>query len=221
MSDHLARPSRAAVWLLRAASSPHAAAALLGDLLEELDEREAAGRAPRWTTLWLDCQILQSVFVFAWIAAARLVRMCRYALRDAARALRRSPAHAVFILVILSVGIAAVTVTFSVVDAVVLKPLPFEQGDAIVMLSGRNLRGQTSLAPEEFWAIHDGVTGLESVASARFWKTPVDFGNGTEELSVMYSTSELFRVLRLGPLLGQLWTAEGEQRSDDNVAAIS
>jgi predicted permease len=222
MSEHSGRPSRTARWLLRLASSQHASEAAVGDLLEELNERTEMGKAPRWPGLWLECRILQSAVSLAWMAALRLRRVSRQMVRDAARGLRRAPAPSLFTLAILSVGIAAGTVTFSVVDAVVLRPLPFDQGEALVMVSGRNLLDRaTPLAPEEFWAIHDRVTGLEAFAPARHFETAVDFGTGTEQLPVMYSTAELFRVLRLGPLLGQLWTAEDERRGDLDVAVIS
>src|SRR3954470_14520295 len=125
MTDPGRRPSRLLVRLLRFVSSPDAANAAVGDMLEDLDHRRAAGRAARWPALSLNGQIVRAVFACAIAALPRVRRTGGHILRDAARALRRAPAHALFILVILSVGMAAATVTFSVVDAVVLRPLPF------------------------------------------------------------------------------------------------
>jgi putative ABC transport system permease protein len=221
MTGDSPRPSSALIRLLRLVSSAAAANAAGGDILEELDERRAAGRAPRWTAFWLNCRILRSVLASITAATPRFVRSSGHTLRDAARALRRAPAHALFILLILAVAIAAATVTFSVVDAVVLRPLPFDHAEAIVELSGRDVRGPTSLAPEEFWAIHDGVAAFDSLASVRSWKTPVTAGGTTRELAVTRSTAELFRVLRLKPLIGQVWTTDDEARGDMHVAVIS
>jgi hypothetical protein len=53
MSDDSPRRVRVVIWLLRLVSSDAAANAAVGDILEELDERRAAGRAPRWTAFWL------------------------------------------------------------------------------------------------------------------------------------------------------------------------
>src|SRR5262245_56576965 len=140
--------------------------------------------------------------------------------RDAARALRRSPSHALFILIILAVGISAATVTFSVVDAVVLKPLPFEQGDDIVNLPLRTKRfANGPLSVEEFWAIHDRVTALESVAQWVSW--PVETEGAQETLRAARTTASLFRVLRLKPIIGQAWTADDEARGIVDLALIS
>jgi putative ABC transport system permease protein len=225
MRGHPPRPSRAILSLLRLVSSSEAASAVAGDILEELNERRTNRLTPLWTTLWLNWRLLEAVMAFVWTATPRALRSAGYTVRDAARALRRAPAHALFILLILAVGICTATVTFSVVDAVVLAPLPFDHAEDIVQVSGRNrsLPGQTSLAPEEFWAIHDRVTGFDSLASARHWTTPVRVtsGDATEELTAMHSTAELFRVLRLEPLMGRVWTTEDERQGDLHVALIS
>ena len=214
------RLSRAIIWLLRQVSSAHAANAAVGDILEELEERRAAGQSPRWPTLWLNFQILGSVAASFATVAPRVVRSVDHTLRDAARALRRAPAHALFILLILGLGIAAATVTFSVVDAVVLRPLPFDRSEELVILNPRDLRGPTALTPQEFWTIHDRVAGFESVALRFTWfAEPVTARGVTEELSVRQSTAETFRVLRLHALVGHLWTADEETR-DPHVAVV-
>ena len=53
---------------------------------------------------------------------------------DAVRALRAAAGVSLFILFILTVTIAAATVTFSVVDAVVLRPLPFDQPEGLAAI---------------------------------------------------------------------------------------
>src|SRR5262245_5094367 len=159
MSAPLPRPSRVALRLLRLVSSRDAANATIGDLFEELEARRATGHAPRWPQLWMWLQTWRFVLAAIRTGIPRLANTLGLCVRDAARALRRSPSHALFILIILAVGISAATVTFSVVDAVVLKPLPFEQGDDIVNISVRTERfANGPLSVEEFWAIHDRVT---------------------------------------------------------------
>ena len=123
---------------------------------------------------------------------------------------------------VLAVAIAAATVTFSVVDAVVLKPLPFDRPDQLVQITGRNLRGPYPLRTEQFWPIHDGVPAFEHVAGFTRWtdKLPVIVDGTTEQLIVMRSTAELFQVLRLVPVLGRVWGSDEETRGD-RVAVIS
>ena len=53
-------------------------------------------------------------------------------LRDAARSVRRSPAHSLFVIFILAVGIVSAVVTFSVVDAVVLRPIALDHSERLV-----------------------------------------------------------------------------------------
>jgi predicted permease len=224
MSSRIPRPSPIIVWLLERVSSTHAARAAVGDTLEELDERIGAGRRPRFAALWLNAQIAAAVIASMRVAAPRWLRSCGHTLRDASRSLRRSPAHGLFILLVLAVAISAATVTFSVVDAVVLKPLPFDRSDRLVQILGRDARGPFPLRTEQFWPIHDGVAAFEHVGAFSHVtnrKVPVMVDGTTEQLSVMYATAELFQVLRLAPVVGRVWTGDEETRGDRQVAVIA
>ena len=63
-------------------------------------------------------------------------------LRDAFRSLRAAPAFTLVALAVLALGIGATTAIFSVVDAVVLRSLPFEQADRIVAIGERSTPGK-------------------------------------------------------------------------------
>ena len=214
------RPLRGITWLLRALSSPEAADAVAGDLLEELDERRVAARSPRWPSLWLHGRLLLWACAAATTGAHRVARAAASTTGDAARAIRRAPAHSLFILAVLAVGISAATVTFSVVDAVMLKPLPFDDSHEIVVLGGRLPSRRTGLTQEEFWAIRDHVPGLESVAPLATENAAID-ERGTERLNVRHTMLDMFRVLKLQPFFGRLWTADEEARGDADIVVIS
>jgi predicted permease len=216
------RPVRAIAWLLSRVSSTCAAQAAIGDILEELAERRSAGRPPRWAALWLNLRILAAAGAAARAAAPRVARSAGHVVRDATRALRRSPGHAVFIFLVLAMAIAAATVTFSVVDAVVFKPLPFDHPDRLVLIGGRDLRGPTPLRTEQFWPVHDGVPAFEHMAALlrSTDRVPVTVDRVTEQMTVMRSTAELFDVLRLAPAAGRIWSREEESRRD-HVAVIA
>jgi putative ABC transport system permease protein len=221
MSGTSPRPSRLLIRVLGRVLSVSAAHAVAGDLLEELEARTQAGRPPRSPGLWLHTQMVLAALAGLRVGAPRWARSSAHLLRDAWRALRRSPAHAMFILVVLAVAIAVATLTFSVVDAVVLRPLPFDQSDRLVQIAGRTQRGPAPLHAEQFWPVHDHVPALERVASLMRWKSGVTVGDSTEQMEVMNCTAELFEVLRLTPVLGRVWTTEEETRSDRHVAVIS
>lgn len=217
------RPSRLLVLLLEWILSRPAANAALGDMLEELDARASLRRRPRSRTLWLNLHVVAVVGAAMRAAAPKFARSCGLTARDAGRALRRSPAHALFIVAVLAVAIAAATVTFSVVDAVVLRPLPFDRSDQLVQIAGRNLRGPFPLRTAQFWPIHDGVPAFEYVGalSRNTDKEPVIVDGRTEQLNIMRSTAELFQVLRLVPVVGRVWSSEEETRRDRHTAVIS
>jgi predicted permease len=221
MSGHDPRLSRLLIRLLRVASSRHAADAAVGDILEDLDERRRAGGAPRWPAAWLNRQIVRAIVACAIAGAPRVLRSAGHVVRDAGRAVRRAPAHALFILLILAAGMSAATVTFSVVDAVVLRPLAFDDSEAIVAVSHRTLRGPAGLTPEEFWTVHDRVNGFDSVGTRfTFMGDAVTIGGIREELTVSYATAGFFRVLRVQAVAGRVWTPDDERR-DPRVAVIA
>ncbi len=216
------RPLRVLVWLIRQVSSPDAANAAVGDLLDELADRARAAHAPRWSRLWLNVQAIQVVLSFAASTMPRLLRSGWQVLRDAVRSLRRSPAYSILVIAILAVGIAAGTITYSVVDAVVLRPLALEQGDRVVGVGTRDNKFKARISAEGFRAIHDQVTGFESVAKV-FVESGgiVTIGGVTDEIDLLRSTSDLFHVLQFGPTIGRIWTAEDEARGETDVAVLS
>jgi predicted permease len=170
----------------------------------------------------VNLHVLEAAGAAVRAAAPRWLRACGHTLRDAVRALRRSPGHALFVLLVLAVAISAATVTFSVVDAVVLRPLPFDRPDRLVSILGREPRGPYPLRTEQFWPVHDGVAAFEHVAafSRSSDRRPVTAGDATEQLTVMRCTAELSEVLRLAPVLGRAWSP-AEETGGDRVAVIT
>ncbi len=141
-------------------------------------------------------------------------------LRYAVRALLRRPTTAILAIVTLGLGIAASTGMFSVVDAVLLRPLPFPQPDRIVSVYPTNpsLRGHPTLGDAadrgtfsypEFRDVRDAGDGvLESVAILGYGTVILDHDDGpAERVRIGATSAALFRdVMPVQPLLGRVFS---------------
>jgi predicted permease len=140
-----ARPPRRALRLLeRVLRDDPAARAIVGDLHEDflgVVDRKGEGAAARW--YW------REVLLFA---GGRLLRPrdpTRTLAQDAvyaARALRRSPGHALFTAGIIGLGVGAATAVFSVLKPLALTPLPLAEPDRLVWIQNEAVPGDLSLS---------------------------------------------------------------------------
>ena len=207
-----------ALRLLRALEGTDAAA---GDVIEDLERRTAEGRGPRFPRVWLSLQLWSLVVASAWLTCGRVLRTSRFVVRDAFRALRSTPRSTAFALVVLTVGIGAATVTFSVVDHVVIRSLPFEDDDRLVVVSSGGPRGGGPVSPQEFFAWRERVTAFEHLAAVGT-RASLEFpGDGSQDpLQALGVSASLFDVLGIEPILGRAFTAASEVAGRDAVVVI-
>ena len=91
-----------------------------------------------------------------------LVRDVRFALRS----FRRAPLQALTTVLVLGVGIGAVTLTFSVLNAAVLRPLPFPDPDRLVWLwKASDEVPQNSLSYDDFRDYRSSLDAVEDLAA--------------------------------------------------------
>lgn len=208
------------MWLLRRLSSRDAANAALGDALEELSARKAAGRPPRLPRLWLNLQMFRAVALGFKASLPRLVRSCGLVLRDAVRALRTAPAQSLFIVTVLTVGVTAGTVTFSVVDAVLLKPLPIADGHQIVSISTRDDARKQRVTTEVYWQLKERLTSVQGLVSMSIFSGSLSTLRGvTDDWPIAQTSADAFALFRLRTTIGRLWTEE-EQARGEAVAVL-
>jgi putative ABC transport system permease protein len=143
--------------------------------------------------------------------------------RYAVRSLRRAPAFTVAAVMTLALGIGANTAIFSVVHAVLLRPLPFPEPDRIVQLVRRGGPG----------LIGDGQTGRRylffrdhlDVATLAAWRgaTGINMvtGSSAEFVRAMPVSKEFFDVFGVRPALGTAFTAEHDQAGGPYAAILS
>ena len=160
--------------------------------------------------------------IIAAMTQPRSFRAADVILRDAWRAVRRAPAHAAMVVGVLAVGITAGAVTFSVVDAVLLKPLPIEDGERVVSISTYDARARKPRVNGDlFWALHDHTQTLDGVASFSRWMGQSSTIAGlTDEFPITQTMADAFRILHLSAGTGRLWTTEEEARGETDVAVL-
>src|SRR5688572_12516393 len=155
-------------------------------------------------------------------------------LLGAVRSLRSNRGFTIAALIVLTLGIGATTAIFSVVDAVVLRGLPFDAHDRLVAVGQRPAVTPTSgalsrdpallmfVAPQNYldWAAQQQV--FESMAAvASGWLTLRLPGVEPESLVPQRVTADFFKVLRVSPTLGRTFTVENERAGADRVALLS
>jgi predicted permease len=137
--------------------------------------------------------------------------------RHAVRSLRRTPVFTSVALAVLTLSIGATTAIFSVVDAVILRRLPFAESDRLIAVGELNVKGSSpsslNLAtPQNFldWRDQQDVfTGLAAVGYAEISLRRQ--GDALpENLRAQRVTAEFFPVLRTAPLLGRAFAKEDE-----------
>ena len=132
-------------------------------------------------------------------------------LRYGARALRRTPGFAVLAIAIMALGIGANTAVFSVVNGVLLKPLPYPDADRVVAIRTAALTtGQINplitLANFRDW--REQSTSFDAMATYRSGEAPVTPGGTAEYARHANVDVQLFRVLGIEPLIGRTFGPE-------------
>jgi putative ABC transport system permease protein len=144
--------------------------------------------------------------------------------RYAARLLLRSPGFTLVAVTALALGIGANTAIFSVVDTLLLRPLPYADADRLAVVWEHNLprdRKDNVVSPGNFiqWReLNQSFTELSAV-SMTFRTTLTGSGDATE-LPVQYVSGTLFGMLGVRPALGRDFTPQ-EDAPGVNVVTIS
>ncbi len=144
-------------------------------------------------------------------------------LRYGLRLLRQSPSFAAIAILALALGIGANTAIFSTLDAVVLRPLPYQDPDRVVMVfedSSHIGFPHNTPAPANFldWKAQNHV--FTDMAATRGRGMSVTEDGTPEQLKGLAVTANFFSVLGVAPLIGRTFSAE-EDRNGAQVVVIS
>lgn len=161
---------------------------------------------------------------------SRFARSLGQDARFAVRTLRRAPIFTATALLTIAVGAGATTAIFSVVNAVLLRDLPYPNADrAMVLNNYYDEKGpqKTAVAPEEFADYRTGTHSFEHLAAIRPQQSALTDGCSSgagcepERISAMLVSPELFDLLGVAPARGRNFTHPDGVVGADRVVLIS
>jgi putative ABC transport system permease protein len=144
-------------------------------------------------------------------------------LRFAMRQLRKSPGFTFVAVLTLALGIGANTAIFSVVNAVLLRPLPYPQPDRLVYLNEVIQGTDTSIALPDYVDWRNDSKSFEHLAISRLESRNISgiAGGEPERISVAYVTANFFNVIGLPAQIGRTFTEDEDKPGAPSLAVIS
>ncbi len=146
-----------------------------------------------------------------------LTRNLRFALRQ----LRKTPGFSLTVILTLALGIGATTAIFSLVEGILLRPLPFAQSDRLVLLGDHIGNGTgTPVTAREIGVYSDATSAFSSLGG--FVTTSYELSGGAtpEEIHAARLGAAVFPTLGVQPVLGRTFTPQ-EENSHQPLAVIS
>ena len=150
-----------------------------------------------------------------------IIKDIRYGLRS----LLKRPGFTVIALIALALGIGANTAIFSLVNAVVLQPLPYPEPDELVWMWGniRNAGNRASVSPLDFLDFRSQNKTFEQFAASGSLPGSGNLtGSGEpERLTVSLVTGNYFDAFGVRPALGRGFSLQNEKPGQDQVIVLS
>ena len=150
-----------------------------------------------------------------------LIQDTRYALRS----MRKAPGFTAIAILTLALGIGANTAIFSVVNALLLRPLPYPDADRLVMI-WQDLRARGGPAnewtgPANHFDLKTQTEIFSGVTTVRGWSASLADGSVPEALTGEQTTYEYFDVLGVRPALGRTFRASDDVPHARRVVILS
>ena len=144
-------------------------------------------------------------------------------LRFAFRQLRKSPGFTIIAVLTLALGIGANSAIFSVVNHVLLRPLPYPHPERLVYLNETTGGTNTSIALPDYIDWRKDSKSFEHLAISRLESRNLSGipGREPERISVAYVTANFFNVIGLPPQIGRTFTEDEDKPGAPSLAVIS
>jgi predicted permease len=157
-----------------------------------------------------------------WLQPKRLEDEMFQDLRFGVRMLLKNPGFTAIAVLTLALGIGANTAIFSVINAVLLRPLPYGEADRLVMVGhswGGGLPGEISSL--NYRDCRDQTSVFENTTLVYRWGANLTGHDRPELLLGLQVSAGFFTTLKVQPLLGRVFLSEEDKRGNDQVVVLS
>ncbi len=146
-------------------------------------------------------------------------------LRQAVRALAKAPAFSGVVVITLGLAVGANSAIFSVVDAVLLRPLPFDQPETIVVINergGGELEGRTRSGASQnlFLEWRSDSRAFEQMAMYSQQEATITSLEEPVRMNGLAASPALFTLLRVDAVIGRTFTPDEEEPGQDDVIVL-
>jgi putative ABC transport system permease protein len=230
------RPPRLARWLLERALPPGVRGdAIRGDLLEELRSRSTSPARASW---WYSRQALSLSLRYGWDRARQRLTGAGQSdnterspmflesiwqdVRYAVRSYVKAPSFTLAVMTTLALGIGASTAIFSMVDGILLRPLPLPDSNGLIYASETNAKGDNiSLSWPNYVDWRARAQSFEALADSREEPVTLTGTDRAARLRARRITGNFFRVIRVQPVRGRGFTDEDDRPNATPVAIVT
>jgi putative ABC transport system permease protein len=149
-----------------------------------------------------------------------LLQDIRYAIRLCVR----TPGFTIVAILALALGIGANTAIFTIVNAVLIERLPFQDPDRLVMVWENNVRHPgrpNTVAPANFLRWQERATAFEQLAGFYEWRAALTGTDDPVEIAAQDVTTNFFNALGVAPMLGRTFLPDEGAQGRDRVAVLA
>jgi putative ABC transport system permease protein len=221
-------PPSLAVWMLERALASDARDVIVGDLAERFAQDAAARgfRAARWRFWWEALVALRHFSAFGtWRnSLLREASMSSFIadLRHGARILRLAPGFAAVAILTIALAIGPTTAVFSIVDPLLIEPLPYPHADRLAFVFERGQDGRpTPIGYQTLQDIRDRATLLASVAAISSTQSTLSDPTQPERLDGLRVSWNYLSTLGVHTMLGRAFTREEDAPNGPGVIILS
>src|SRR5258705_10555835 len=134
------------------------------------------------------------------------------------RMMRKHRSFTLIAVIALGLGIGANTAIFSVINGVLLRPLPYRDPAQLVTILHDS---SGPVAPANYFDLSEQSQSFESMAAAQSWEPNLSGRDQPEHLRGLQLTAEMFHLLGVNPALGRTFHTGEDQTGNDHVVVLS